>query len=198
MKIDVWAPIKYLIIMSVICGLIYTAVLTIVSQVIFSDKANGSIIEVDGKKYGSELMGQQFTDESHMWGRAMNVDVSTYTNADGERLMYASPSNQSPASEDYSKVVAERVEMIKSVNPDMEGAPIPVELVTGSGSGLDPHISEAAAKYQVARLAKANNMSESEVEKIVAECTQGKLLGIFGEKTVNVLKVNLKLEGILV
>lgn len=185
------------LIFSVLCGIVYTGVVTGVAQLIFPDQANGSIIEVDGKKYGCELLGQQFTDEAHMWGRIMNIDVSTYKDKDGKTLMYAAPSNISPASEEFKALVAERVEMIRAANPDMDEAAIPVDLVTCSGSGLDPHISPAAAEYQVARIAKANNMTDTQVREIIEKCTDGKFLGVFGEETVNVLKVNLMLEGIL-
>lgn len=185
------------LIFTLLCGVIYTGVVTGIAQLIFPKQANGSIIEVDGKKYGCELLGQQYTDEAHMWGRIMNIDVSTYKDEDGKTLMYASPSNLSPASEEYKKLVAERVEKIHKANPDVDEEAIPVDLVTCSGSGLDPHISLAAAKYQVARIAKANNMSEKKVEDIINKCTKGRFLGIFGENTVNVLKVNLMIDGIL-
>lgn len=182
---------------TVICGVAYTGVVTGVAQLIFPDKANGSLIEVDGKKYGCELLGQQYTDEEHMWGRIMNVDISTYKDENGKTLMYAAPSNLSPASDEFEDLVAERVKMIREANPDMNEASIPVDLVTCSGSGLDPHISPAAAEYQVARVAKANDMTEDEVRAIIKQCTDGRFLGIFGEETVNVLKVNLMLDGIL-
>ena len=184
-------------IFTVICGIVYTGVVTGIAQIIFPDKSNGSIIEVDGKKYGCELLGQQYTDDGHMWGRIMNIDVSTYKDENGKTLMYASPSNLSPASEEYEALVKERVEKLQAANPDMGETTIPVDLVTCSGSGLDPHISPAAAEYQVARIAKANNMTEDEVREIIDECTDGRFLGIFGEETVNVLKVNLMLDGIL-
>ena len=187
----------FFVIFSILCGIVYTLVVTGLAQVFFHDQANGSIIEVDGKKYGSELMAQQFNDEDHMWGRIMNVDVSTYTDEDGNRLMYAAPSNLSPASDEYEALVQERVEMIRESNPDAEEDSIPVDLVTCSGSGLDPDISPAAAEYQVPRLAKANNMSEDEIRDSIEKCTDGRFLGVMGEKTVNVLKVNLMLEGIL-
>lgn len=189
--------ITIFLIFTVLCGIIYTGVVTGVAQLIFPDKANGSIIEVDGKKYGSELLGQQYTDESHMWGRIMNVDVSTYKDENGKILMYAVPSNISPASEEYEKLVSERIEMLRAANPDMDETAIPVDLVTCSGSGLDPHISPAAAEYQVARIAKANEMTEDDVRRIIEECTDGRFLGLFGEETVNVLEVNLMLDGIL-
>ena len=182
---------------TVICGVAYTGVVTGVAQLIFPDKANGSLIEVDGKKYGCELLGQQYTDEEHMWGRIMNVDISTYKDENGKTLMYAAPSNLSPASDEFKDLVAERVKMIREANPDMNETSIPVDLVTCSSSGLDPHISPAAAEYQVARVAKANDMTEDEVRAIIKQCTDGRFLGIFGEETVNVLKVNLMLDGIL-
>ena len=185
------------LIFTILCGVIYTGVVTGIAQVLFPEQANGSIIEVDGKKYGSELLGQQFTDEGHMWGRIMNVDVSTYTDEEGNAVMYATPSNLSPASEEYRELVAERVEKLKEANPDMKESSIPVDLVTCSGSGLDPHISPLAADYQVARIAKARSISEDDVRNIISECTRGRFLGVFGEKTVNVLEVNLKLDGIL-
>lgn len=185
------------LIFTLLCGVVYTGIVTGIAQLIFPDKANGSIIEIDGKKYGCELLGQQYTDNAHMWGRIMNIDVSTYKDKNGNTLMYAAPSNLTPASEEYEALVKERVEKLREANPDMDETAIPVELVTCSGSGLDPHISPAAAEYQVARIAKANNMTENEVNKIIEKCTDGKFLGVFGEKTVNVLEVNLMLDGIL-
>ena len=185
------------LIFTVICGVVYTGIVTGSAQLIFPDKANGSIIKVDGKKYGCELLGQKYTDEVHMWGRIMNIDVSTYKDENGKTLMYAVPSNLSPASEEFEDLVAKRVQMLRKANPNMEETAIPVELVTCSGSGLDQHISPAAAKYQVTRIAKANNMSEEKVGAIIEKCTDSRFLGVFGEKTVNVLKVNLMLDGIL-
>ena len=185
------------VIFTVLCGIVYTGVITGIAQVFFPEQANGSIIEIDGKKYGSELLGQQYTDNKHMWGRIMNIDVTTYVDDKGQPVMYASPSNLSPASKNYEQLVAERVDKIRASHPDQENTAIPEDLVTCSGSGLDPHISVAAAKYQIHRIAKAQNISDSQVQKIVDECTDGRFLGIFGEETVNVLKVNLMLDGIL-
>ena len=185
------------LIFTFVCGFLYTGLVTGIAQLLFPDKANGSIIEVDGKKYGCALLGQQYTDDAHMWGRIMNIDVSTFRDEDGNTLMYASPSNLSPASEEYSALVAERAERLRAAKPEMDDTAIPVDLVTCSGSGLDPHISPAAAEYQVARLARANHMTEDEVRAIIEKCTDGRFLGLFGEETVNVLKVNLMLDGIL-
>lgn len=185
------------LIFTVICGILYTGAVTGAANLFFRNKANGSIIEVDGKKYGCELLGQQYTDDRHMWGRIMNMDVSTYKDKDGNILMYAGPSNLSPASGEYEGVVAKRIEQLRAANPDMDETSIPVDLVTCSGSGLDPHISPAAAEYQVMRIARANEMTDEEVREIIRKCTSGRFLGIFGEETVNVLKVNLMLDGIL-
>ena len=185
------------VIFAILTGLVYTGVLTGIGQLIFPNQANGSIIEIDGKKYGSALLGQQYTDEAHMWGRIMNIDVSTYTDEEGNPLLYAGPSNKTPAGEELEALVAERVEKLRAANPDMEEAAIPVDLVTCSGSGLDPHISPAAAAYQVSRLAAHTDFSEEEIQAIIDKYTEGRFLGIFGEPRVNVLKVNLALDGIL-
>ena len=185
------------LIFTLVCGIGYTLVVTGIAQVIFPKQANGSIITVDGRRYGSELLGQQYTDEKHMWGRIMNLDVSTYKDKDGKTLLYAAPSNLSPASEEYEALVAERVARLRKANPDMNERAVPVDLVTCSGSGLDPDISPAAAEYQVVRLAKANDISEDAVREIIQACSRGRFLGVFGEETVNVLKVNLMLDGIL-
>lgn len=181
--------------MTLICGVLYTIVVTGVSQLFFPDKANGSVIEIDGKKYGCELLAQQFTGEEYMWVRIMNV--SAFTDQDGNTKMYSGPSNLSPKSQEYQELVEQRGEKIKEANPDADTEKIPEDLVTCSGSGLDPDISVAAAEYQVPRLAKANQMTEDEIQDIIDKCTNHKILGLFGEETVNVLKVNLMLEGIL-
>ncbi len=186
-----------LLVFTVVCGLLYTLAVTGIAQVFFPHQANGSIIEVDGKRYGSELLGQQYTDEGHMWGRIMKLDVSTYRDEEGRALLYASPSNLSPASEEYEQLVAQRVEKLRAADPERGDEPIPVDLVTCSGSGLDPHISPAAAEYQVPRVARATGRSEDEVRRIVKDCTDGRFLGLFGEERVNVLEVNLRLDGIL-
>lgn len=188
---------KFILLFIVICGLIYPVFITGASQLLFKDKANGSIIEVDGKKYGSILLAQEFTGDEYLWGRVMNLDTSTFTNENGEVLMYSVPSNLSPASEKYEKLVSERIEKIKRANPDKKDEPIPVDLVTSSGSGLDPHISVAAAEYQVDRIAKARNVSTDKVEQIIKKYTRLRAFGVFGEETVNVLQVNLELDGIL-
>ena len=185
------------LIFTLLCGVVYTGAVTGIAQLLFPHQANGSIIEIDGKQYGSALLGQQYTDDAHLWGRIMNLDVSTYQDENGKTLLYAVPSNLSPASEEYRALVAQRVEKLRAADPAMDETAIPVDLVTCSGSGLDPHISPAAAEYQVARVAAAGGRTEQEVREIIQKCTDGRFLGIFGEETVNVLKVNLMLDGIL-
>ena len=189
--------LRSVIVFTVFCGFIYTLVMTGICQALFPSAANGSIIEVNGVKYGSALLGQQYSAPNHMWGRASNLDVGTYKDADGNQLAYGIPTNISPASEDYQKTIDERVEKIRKANPEMGNAPVPVDLVTVSGSGLDPDISVAAAMYQVPRLARENNMSPDQVKEIIQKATNPRFLGFFGEPTVNVLKVNLMLDHIL-
>lgn len=180
---------------TVVCGLGYTLVVTGIAQVAFPYRANGSLIKVDGKVVGSELIGQNFEDGDHMWGRIQNVAI--VEGEDGELMAYGAPSNLSPASEEYRQLVDARVKKIRAANPDADTDAVPVDLVTCSGSGLDPEISPDAAEYQVPRLAKATGKSEDEVRDIIAQCTKGRFLGVFGEPTVNVLKVNLMLDGTL-
>lgn len=180
---------------TVVCGLGYTLVVTGIAQLAFPYQANGSLIKVDGKVVGSELIGQNFEDEGHMWGRIQNVSIAE--GEDGEPMAYGAPSNLSPASEEYRQLVDARVEKIRAANPDADMDAVPVDLVTCSGSGLDPEISPDAAEYQVPRLAKATGKSKGEVREIIAQCTKGRFLGVFGEPTVNVLKVNLMLDGAL-
>ncbi|MDO4437696.1 MAG: potassium-transporting ATPase subunit KdpC [Coriobacteriaceae bacterium] len=178
---------------TVVCGLGYTLVVTGVAQLVFPHQANGSLIEADGKVLGSELIAQNFEDEGHMWGRIQNA---TFVEGDdGELRAYGAPSNLSPASDEYAALVEERVAKLRAANPDATADTVPVDLVTCSGSGLDPEISPAAAEYQVPRIAEATGKSEDEVRQIVRDCTTGRFLGVFGEPRVNVLKVNLMLDG---
>lgn len=187
------AGIMFLI-FTLICGIGYTGVVTLMSQLLFPYQANGSMITVNGITYGSELLGQQYTRADHLWGRQVELDTTTYKDSNGNALLYSKPSNLSPASSEYQKLIAERVAAIKAANPDAAGS-VPVDLVTGSGSGLDPDISPAAADYQVPRIAKASGLSEDQIRTFIARCTSSKFLGIFGEQRVNVLKVNLLIEN---
>ena len=194
---------------TVLLGLVYTLVVTGIAQLAFPYQANGSIITVDGKTYGSELLGQRFEDANHMWGRVTNLSVIDMP--DGTQAVYSGPSNASPAQNDsmltpgdeeagnssFQATIDERVQAIKEANPDADLSQVPADLVTNSGSGLDPNISLDAANYQVARLAKNTGKSEDEIRQIIQKCTTGRFLGVWGEPVVNVLKVNLMLDGVL-
>ena len=190
---------------TILCGVVFTLVITGIAQVVFPYQANGQIITVDGKTYGSNLIGQQFNDAKHMWGRVQNLSV-TEDPATGDLAVYSGPSNKTPAgdykpdadgNEGFKQTVADRVKMIKEANPDADMDKVSQDLVTNSGSGLDPDISRDAAEYQVPRLVKETGKSKEEIEDIINKCSNGKFLGVFGEDTVNVLKVNLMLDGIL-
>ncbi len=183
--------------MTVLCGLIYPLMITGIAQSLFREKANGSIVTIDHVQYGSELLGQQFTGEEYLWGRIMKLDTETFIGKDGKKVMYAKPSNLSPASEEYAGLIKERVDKILAANPGAKEETIPVDLVTCSGSGMDPDISIAAANYQISRIATIRQIPEKEVEKIIKKYTTGRFAGVFGEPVVNVLKVNLALDGLL-
>lgn len=186
----------FFLVMLVITSLIYPAVITAAARAMFPDQAAGSIIVGnDGKRYGSELLAQEFTGENYMWGRIMNVDTATFTGEDGEPLLYSWASNKSPAGEELEALVAERVERLRAANREQGDEPIPVDLVTCSGSGLDPDISPAAAEYQVQRIADARGMRPEDVQAVIDRYTTGRTFGLFGEPRVNVLKVNLALDG---
>ena len=187
----------FFLVTTVLCGVVYTAAVTGIAQALFPHQANGSLIEVDGVTYGSELVGQRFTDEKHLWGRAMNPSVGTFTDDEGEDVLWYAPSNLSPAGDEFAQVVQARVDEVRAAHPEKGERAVPSDLVTNSGSGFDPHISPAAAEYQVARLAKSTGKPEAEIRAIIEVCTEQPQFGILGEERVNVLKVNLMLDGIL-
>lgn len=187
----------FFLVTTVICGVLYTFACTGLAQLFFPYQANGSIIEVDGKKYGSELVAQQFTDEKHMWGRMMSPSTGAFTDNDGNNVLWYGPSNMSPAGDEFAETVQARVDELHAAHPEKGATPIPSDLVTGSGSGFDPHISPAAAEYQVERLSRTTGKSASEIRAIVEQCTEQPQFGVLGDARVNVLKVNLMLDGIL-
>ena len=197
MKKTISRALGLVLVMTVLCGFLYTLVCTGVNQLLFPHQANGSVIEIDGKTYGSELLAQQFTRPEHLWGRPMSLDLTSFTDEEGNPVMYAWATNKSPAGEDEEAMVQERIDALLEADPSMEGTPIPVDLVTVSGSGLDPEISPEAAQYQVHRIAAARGISEEKVQAVIDRYTTGRFLGIFGEPRVNVLKVNLALDGVL-
>jgi K+-transporting ATPase ATPase C chain len=182
------AAIVSLALLSLVTGLAYPAVVTAIAQAVFRHQANGSLIVKDGTPVGSELIGQPFDDPKYFWGRPSATSPFAY-NAGA-----SSGSNLSPTNPDLVKAVQGRVDALRAPDPG-NTAPVPVDLVTASGSGLDPHISPAAALYQVPRVARARKLDPGAVRALVAQHTRGRLLGVFGEPRVNVLALNLALDA---
>jgi K+-transporting ATPase ATPase C chain len=185
-----------LLVLSVITGIAYPLVVTGVAQVAFPAKANGSLIEQGGKPVqdgaravGSELIGQPFADPKHFWSRASATSPYPY-NASA-----SSGSNQGPLNPALTDAVTARVKALRDADPG-NTAPVPADLVTASASGLDPHISPAAAEYQVARVAKARGLDAEKVRAQVTQATEGRQLGFLGEPRVNVLRLNLALDAL--
>ncbi len=177
-----------LLLMTVITGVLYPLAATGLTQLIFPRQANGSLILKDGKPVGSALIGQSFTDPKYFWGRPSATSPNAY-NASA-----SSGSNQGPTNPALTDAVKQRIAALRAADPG-NIAPVPVDLVTASGSGLDPQISPAAAQYQVARVARARGLSTSQVQALVNEYTSGRQLGVLGEPRVNVLKLNLALDA---
>lgn len=184
-----------LLIFTVITGVIYPLAVTGIAQVAFPKQANGSLIMVNGKAVGSELIGQQFDDPKYFWGRLSATGDFPYNAFNADTLTGSSGSNYGPLNPALTQAAQARIDALKAADPN-NTLPIPVDLVTASGSGLDPHISVAAALYQVHRVATARGLSEAEVKSLVDKYTQGRQLGFLGEPTVNVLELNLALDGL--
>ncbi len=190
-------PLLITLVLLLLCGLVYPLLLTGMAQLAFPRQANGSVVAVDGKAVGSALVGQDFTDPRFMKCRPSAVNYNTYTQEDVANGDYAGIGSGSKNYAPTNPALAERVEAdiaaFLAANPGVAEEDIPTDLLTASGSGLDPHISPAAADVQIAALAEAGGLSEARLREIVQENTQGKFLGIFGEETVNVLLVNLQI-----
>jgi potassium-transporting ATPase KdpC subunit len=184
-----------LIALTLITGVIYPLLVTGVAQVAFPFQANGSIITgTHGKPVGSALIGQQFDDPKYFWGRLSATGPVPYTAFNGDKLTGSSGSNYGPLNPALQEAVQARIDALKGADPANTLA-IPVDLVTASGSGLDPQISPAAADYQVSRVAQARGLDAARVRELVAQHTEGRTLGILGEPRVNVLKLNLALDA---
>ncbi|MGL5540875.1 MAG: potassium-transporting ATPase subunit KdpC [Erysipelotrichaceae bacterium] len=188
--------LRFVTLLTLVCGVVYPMVMTVMAQTLFPFQANGSLIEQEGRVVGSRLLAQPFSKEEYFWGRLSQVDYDTFQSEEGTPYYYAQPSNLDPNSLAFKDQIATRIALLKQTHPDQAKTPIPLDLVTGSGSGLDPHISVAAALYQVERVASKRKLHSSEVEALVKEYTTERLFGIFGEPVVNVLELNLALDGI--
>jgi potassium-transporting ATPase KdpC subunit len=179
--------LRMLVMLSVLTGIIYPLVVTGVARIAFPGAASGSQIVVDGKAVGSGLIGQPFDDPKYFWGRPSATSPMPY-NAGA-----SSGSNQGPRNPALADAVKDRIKALRDADPGNKAA-VPVDLVTASGSGLDPDISVAAANYQLPRVAKARAMPEDKVRALVDANTTGRTFGILGEPRVNVLKLNIALD----
>lgn len=177
---------RMLLVFSVICGLAYPLLITGVAQVAFPKQANGSLIIENGQLRGSSLIGQNFDDPRYFWGRPSATSPAYNAAA-------SSGSNQGPTNPALKEAIEARVKSLRDADPGNH-KPVPTDLVTASGSGLDPHISPAAAEYQLPRVARARGISENRVRQLVREHMQGPQLCILGEPVVNVLELNLALD----
>lgn len=176
-----------LILFTIVTGLIYPAVVTVIAQLAMPYQANGSMIVSGGKHIGSELIGQPFSDPKRFWSRPSATSPYPY-NASS-----SSGSNQGPTNPALIDAVSARIKALRDADPG-NGAPVPVDLVTASGSGLDPDISPAAAEYQVARIARTRGLAADRVSALVRRYTRPRQLGFLGEPVVNVLELNLALD----
>lgn len=194
---EIKKPFLVTLALLLICGLAYPLLLTGISQLIFPRQANGSMVMIDDQAVGSELVGQDFSDARLMKSRPSAVNYNTYTQEDKESGDYtgvgSGSKNYAPTNPELVKRVEADIAGFLEANPSVKKEDIPTDLLTASGSGLDPHISPASAAIQIPALAKATGLSQDTLEAIVKENTQGKFLGIFGEETVNVLEVNLEI-----
>ncbi len=186
MKKEIKRSLMVLLVLTILTGILYPLGITVIAKIFFPKQAEGSLIVRDGKIVGSELIGQSFDNPKYLWGRLSATTPAYHASASsGSNL---GPSN--PALIDNAKA---RINSLKAGDSNNNN-PIPVDLVTASGSGLDPHISPAAADYQVSRISKASNLQEGQIRQLIQENTEERTWSILGEPRVNVLKVNLSLN----
>ena len=177
------------VLLTSLAGFVYPLIVTGLAQLLFPARAGGSIVIRDGHAVGSALIGQSFGDPRHFWGRPSATTPQPYNGT------ASTGSNLGPLNPALVDGVKERVKALRAADPGNE-APVPVDLVTASGSGLDPEISVAAANYQAARIARARGLSEARVRALIAAHAEGRLLGVLGEPRVNVLELNLALDAL--
>lgn len=178
-----------LVLLTVLTGVAYPLVVTGLAQALFHRQANGSLVVKDGKAVGSTLIGQQFSDPKYFWGRLSATTPNPYNGGS------SSGSNLGPTNPALTEAAKQRIAALRAVDPG-NTAPVPVDLVTASASGLDPEISPAAAQYQVARVARLRGLPVARVAALVAAHTRGRQLGVLGEPRVNVLQLNLALDAL--
>lgn len=178
-----------LVLLTILTGVVYPLVVTGVAQLIFPAQANGSLLERNGSVVGSSLIGQPFDDPKYFWSRASATGPMAYNGA------VSSGSNLGPLNDDLATAVAGRIAALRAADPG-NAAPVPIDLVTASGSGLDPHISPAAARYQAARVARVRGLPEATVVALVEQHTLRRQLGVLGEAVVEVLPLNLALDAL--
>ena len=184
---EILPSLRMLVVLTALTGVLYPLVLTGIAQLAFPRAANGNLIVLNDKALGSELIGQPFDDPKYFWSRPSATSAQPYNGAS------SAGSNQGPRNPAFGTAVKQRIDALRSADPDNKMS-VPVDLVTASGSGLDPHISVAAAEYQMARVAKARAMSVERIRDLVAQATEGRTLGVLGEPRVNVLALNLALD----
>jgi potassium-transporting ATPase KdpC subunit len=189
MKDHIRPALMMFLIMTVLTGLVYPLAITGLAQLFFPEQANGSLIVRDGRVIGSQLIGQYFDDPAYFWSRPSATSPFSYNAA------ASSGSNLGPTNPALFDAVRARVAALRAVDPGND-SPVPVDLVTASGSGLDPHISPAAALYQVKRVARVRSLDESTVQALVTQYTEGRQLGFLGERRVDVLQLNLALDSL--
>lgn len=194
MRTQLRPAITMLVLLTAITGLLYPLAVTVITQVAFPSQANGSLIMQNGQPVGSALIGQQFDAPQYFWGRLSATGTFPYNAFNADNLTGSSGSNLGPTSQALLDAAQARIDALRAADPG-NTAPIPVDLVTASGSGLDPHISPAAALYQVPRVAHERGLSEEAVRQLVADHTEGRTFGILGEPRVNVLQLNLALDA---
>ncbi len=179
--------VSVLVVLTVLTGLAYPVLITGISQALWPDKANGSLVQINDKAVGSRLIGQSFTNPAYLWGRPSATSTTPYNG------QASGGSNLGPLNPDLAKAVQDRIVALQKADPG-NTASVPIDLVTTSGSGLDPEISPAGAQYQVARIARLRGLSTEQVQGVILAHTQGPQAGLFGEPRVNVLQVNLALD----
>lgn len=189
-RLPLWRPtLTLFVLLTVILGIAYPLAVTGVGQLLFPHQANGSLIERNGQAVGSELIGQPFTNPRYFWSRPSATASTPYNAAN------SGGANLGPSNPELLKQIGERSQQLRAANPAQSG-PVPMDLVTTSASGLDPHISPQAAHYQAARVASAHGLTPEQVRVLIDAHTEGPQLGLFGQARVNVLKLNLALDAL--